>query len=111
MSLAGAASVQLSVLLHHDDLALLLHLVRVLLHVVEDAPVVLLGDADQLRAGARTGEPAAWTKRAARSVSHIVTHAAWEQNQADDFLVHSMREKKTQLPISTKSNVADFLKV
>lgn len=48
MSLPGPAAVQLPVLLHHHDLALLLHLVRVLLHMVEDAPVVLLGDADEL---------------------------------------------------------------
>lgn len=48
MSLPGPAAVQLSVLLHHHDLPLLLHLVRVLLHMVEDAPVVLLGDAHEL---------------------------------------------------------------
>lgn len=48
MSLSGAAAVQLAVLLHHHDLPLLLHLVRVFLHVVEDAPVILLGDADEL---------------------------------------------------------------
>ena len=48
VSLAGAAAVQLAMLLHHDDLALLLHLVSVLLHMVEDAPVVLLGDAHKL---------------------------------------------------------------
>lgn len=48
VSLPGAAAVQLAVLLHHHNLPLLLHLVRVLLHVVEDAPVVLLGDADEL---------------------------------------------------------------
>lgn len=48
VSLSGSAAVQLSVLLHHDYLTLLLHLVCVLLHMVEDAPVVLLGDADEL---------------------------------------------------------------
>lgn len=48
VALPGAAAVQLSVLLHHDDLALLLHLVRVLLHMVEDAAVVLLCDAHKL---------------------------------------------------------------
>lgn len=48
MSLPGAAAVEFTVLLHHHDLPLLLHLVRVLLHMVEDAPVVLLGDADEL---------------------------------------------------------------
>lgn len=48
VALPGAAAVQLPVLLHHDDLALLLHLVRVLLHMVEDAAVVLLGDAHEL---------------------------------------------------------------
>lgn len=48
VALPGAAAVQLSVLLHHDDLALLLHLVCVLLHMVEDAAVVLLCDAHKL---------------------------------------------------------------
>lgn len=48
MSLPGPAAVKLAVLLHHHNLPLLLHLVRVLLHMVEDAPVVLLGDADKL---------------------------------------------------------------
>lgn len=48
MSLPGAAAVQLAMFLHHDDLSLLLHLVCVLLHMVEDPPVVLLGDAHKL---------------------------------------------------------------
>lgn len=48
VSLPGAAPVQLAVLLHHHNLPLLLHLVCVFLHMVEDAPVVLLGDADEL---------------------------------------------------------------
>lgn len=48
VSLSGAAAVQLAVLLDHHNLPLLLDLVRVLLHMVEDAPVVLLGDADEL---------------------------------------------------------------
>lgn len=45
---SGPAAVELAVLLHHHYLALLLHLVRVLLHVVENTPVVLLGDAHEL---------------------------------------------------------------
>lgn len=48
VSLPGPTAIKLSVLLHHHNLALLLHLVRVFLHMVEDAPVVLLGDADEL---------------------------------------------------------------
>ena len=56
VAFARAAAVQLAVFLHHDDLALLLHLVRVLLHVVEDAPVVLLGHAHKLLPGDNMGE-------------------------------------------------------
>lgn len=48
VSLPGPTAVKLSVLLHHHNLPLLLHLVRVLLHMVENAPVVLLGDAYKL---------------------------------------------------------------
>lgn len=48
MSFSGATAVELTVLFHHHDLALLLHFVRVLLHMVEDTPVVLLGDAHEL---------------------------------------------------------------
>lgn len=48
VSLPGPGAVQLAVLLHHHNLPLLLHLVRVLLHMVEDATVVLLGDAHEL---------------------------------------------------------------
>lgn len=48
VSLPGTAAVEFPVLLHHHNLTLLLHFVGVLLHVVEDAPVVLLGDADKL---------------------------------------------------------------
>lgn len=48
MPFSGATAIQLTVLLYHHDLALLLHFVCVLLHVVEDTPVVLLGDAHEL---------------------------------------------------------------
>lgn len=48
VSFPGPTAVELSVLLHHHNLPLLLHLVRVLLHMVEDTPVVLLSDADEL---------------------------------------------------------------
>lgn len=48
MSLPGAGAVQLTVLLDHDDLALLLHLLHVLLHLVEDTAVVLLRYAHKL---------------------------------------------------------------
>lgn len=48
VSFAGAGAVQFTVLLHHDDLALLLDLLHVLLHLVEDAAVVLLGYAHKL---------------------------------------------------------------
>lgn len=48
VSLPGPAAVKLAVLLYHHNLPLLLHLVRVLLNMVKDAPVVLLGDADKL---------------------------------------------------------------
>lgn len=48
VSLPGAGAVQLTVLLDHDDLALLLHLLHVLLHLVEDAAVVLLRYAHKL---------------------------------------------------------------
>ena len=48
MSLPGPTAIKLAVLLHHHNLPLLLHLVCVLLHMVEDATVVLLGDAHKL---------------------------------------------------------------
>lgn len=48
VSFPGATAVQFAVLLHHYDLPLLFNLVRVLLHMVEDAPVVFLSDADEL---------------------------------------------------------------
>lgn len=48
VSLPGAGAVQFTVFLHHDDLPFLLHLLHVLLHLVEDAAVVLLGYTHKL---------------------------------------------------------------
>lgn len=54
VSFSGAGAVQLAVFLHHHYLAFLLHLLHVLLHLVEDAAVVLLGYAHKLdRKGAK----------------------------------------------------------
>ena len=55
MSFPGSSAVQLPVLLHHDDLTLLLHLLHVLLHLVEDAAVILLCYAHKLQRGGRRG--------------------------------------------------------
>lgn len=48
VSFPGAGAVQFTVLLHHNDLPFLLHLLHVLLYLVEDAAVVLLGYTHKL---------------------------------------------------------------
>lgn len=48
MSFPGTSAVQFTVLLHHDDLSFFLDLLHVLLHLVEDAAVVLLGYTHKL---------------------------------------------------------------
>lgn len=48
MSFSGASAVQFSVLLHHDNFSFFLDLLHVLLHLVEDAAVVLLGYTHKL---------------------------------------------------------------
>lgn len=68
MSLSGPAAVKLTVLFHHYNLPLLFHLVCVLLHMVEDAPVVLLGDADELV------EDDMWTAGELVVEQHIALH-------------------------------------
>lgn len=48
VSFPGAGAVQFAVFLHHNNLTFLLHLLHVLLHLVEDAAVVLLGYTHKL---------------------------------------------------------------
>lgn len=44
----GASAVQFTVFFHHDDLSFLLHLLHVLLHLVQNAAIVLLCYTDKL---------------------------------------------------------------
>lgn len=43
-----SSAVKLSVLLHHHNLPFLFYLLHVLLHLVEDAAIILLGYTDKL---------------------------------------------------------------
>lgn len=49
VSFSGAGAIQLAMFFNHDDFPLLLHLLHVLLHLVQDAAVVLLCYTHKLR--------------------------------------------------------------
>lgn len=49
MSFSGAGAIELAMFFNHDDFPFLLHLLHILLHLVQDAAVVLLRYTHKLR--------------------------------------------------------------